>query len=278
MLGRATLQVCQIVTTADATVPNILGDSVCKCDEVDEEVHQCRICLMDSATEEDPFVTPCQCRGSIEKVHLGCLRQWTNTRLNLPKGSVDSFVFQKPICEMCKADYPAFIQQGEKTEKLVDTLPNVAAPYIVLQSSGKPSKNQHKDQRVSYHVVSFADQERILKIGRGHECGLRLDEVSMSRWHASIKFSDGKFFVEDHGSKFGTLLALNRPWELHANLPVSIKVGRTVLALQLPCLPQPQASSMESANCRSVTPCNDQMDSAAECSVTKLNLQSALHD
>merc|ERR1711862_474506 len=118
MLGRATLQVCQIVLDPeDATPPEILGEAVCACDETqDDTALQCRICL-DSATMDDPFVSPCSCKGSIEKVHLGCLRHWTKTRLNLPRGEVDGFVFQKPVCEMCKADYPAYIQQGEMRQQ-----------------------------------------------------------------------------------------------------------------------------------------------------------------
>lgn len=272
MLGRATLQVCQIVLDPeDATPPEILGEAVCACDETqDDTALQCRICL-DSATMDDPFVSPCSCKGSIEKVHLGCLRHWTKTRLNLPRGEVDGFVFQKPVCEMCKADYPAYIQQGEMRQQLVDELPKVAPPYMVLQSSGKPSKSHNKEPRVSYHVISFADEKRVLKIGRGHECGLRLDEVSMSRWHASIKFSDGEFYVEDHNSKFGTLLALNRPWQLCADAPVSIKVGRTVLAFELPSLPQPHMSPIQPTTCRSMTPCKDQEDFAAHQELSKAN-------
>lgn len=47
--------------------------------------------------------------------------------------------------------------------------------------------------------------------GRGHESDVRIPDVSISRHHATIKFVEGAFFLEDHNSKFGTLVALRKP-------------------------------------------------------------------
>jgi len=273
MLGRATLQVCQIVTGVHEMVaPDVLGDGVGFCEDSGDN-YQCRICLMDGCSLQDPFVAPCRCRGSVEKVHLSCLRQWTKTRLNFPAcDTVDSFVYQTPICEMCKADYPAFIRQSDEScTPLVDNLPSIAPPYVVLQSIAKSSKHHAQEQRVSYHANSFAQQDKILKIGRGHECSVRLDEVSMSRWHASIKFSNGQFFIEDHNSKFGTLLALQQPLLLQADTPISVKVGRTILSFAVPSLPQPLREQLQNNSTQRCSPCNLQVDVAFNGSNDKLH-------
>ncbi len=51
-----------------------------------------------------------------------------------------------------------------------------------------------------------------MRLGRGHESDLRIPDVSISRWHATVTFTDdGRFEIEDHNSKFGTLMALRRP-------------------------------------------------------------------
>ena len=55
----------------------------------------------------------------------------------------------------------------------------------------------------SDHVVSLADN-KMLKLGRGHEADIRIADVSISRWHATIRFSNGSFLLEDNHSKFGT--------------------------------------------------------------------------
>jgi RING-variant domain len=37
---------------------------------------QCRFCLEDTDTGKNPLIEPCACRGSVQFVHLLCLRRW----------------------------------------------------------------------------------------------------------------------------------------------------------------------------------------------------------
>jgi len=37
---------------------------------------QCRFCLEDTVTPKNPLIEPCVCRGSVQFVHLLCLRRW----------------------------------------------------------------------------------------------------------------------------------------------------------------------------------------------------------
>lgn len=41
---------------------------------------QCKICLNEEETAEDPFITPCKCNGSCAYVHFNCLKQWLDSR------------------------------------------------------------------------------------------------------------------------------------------------------------------------------------------------------
>lgn len=45
-----------------------------------------------------------------------------------------------------------------------------------------------------------------IKLGRGHECEIRITDISVSRNHAQIKNVGNSFYVFDNKSKFGTLI------------------------------------------------------------------------
>jgi hypothetical protein len=55
----------------------------------------CRICLDSKQWRENPFLSPCKCRGSVAFVHFKCLQQWriTNPPITLT------------LCPICKSDY-----------------------------------------------------------------------------------------------------------------------------------------------------------------------------
>lgn len=192
----------------------------------------CRICLLEGSSEDDPLIAPCRCKGSIEYVHLGCLRHWIRGRLNLSDNST-SFFLRQLTCELCKAPYPASVNTknatgGSESTPLVE-MPRPKAPFIALENMVRDSQ-QHSSRGL--HVISLADN-KLLKLGRGHESDVRIADVSISRCHATIRFHRGHFVLEDHNSKFGTLIAMKKPRALEPGSAMSIQVGRTVVALSL---------------------------------------------
>ena len=40
---------------------------------------------------------------------------------------------------------------------------------------------------------------------------IRITDISVSRKHAILHYENGKFFLEDNNSKFGTLILLKQP-------------------------------------------------------------------
>ena len=40
---------------------------------------------------------------------------------------------------------------------------------------------------------------------------MRVPDISVSRYHATIEFKDGSFYLRDNQSKFGTLIMLRKP-------------------------------------------------------------------
>jgi len=41
---------------------------------------------------------------------------------------------------------------------------------------------------------------------------MKIADISVSRLHAYIRIKNGTLVVEDNGSKFGTLVKINRPY------------------------------------------------------------------
>jgi len=186
----------------------------------------CRICLLEGSSDEDPLIRPCRCRGSIEYVHLGCLRHWVKGRLNLADNPEGSYFYRPLPCELCRAPYPASVIKGSEKFPLVE-VPRTTPPFIVLENMMRDSQ-QHSGRGL--HVVSLAEN-KLLKLGRGHESNVRIADVSISRCHATIRFHRGEFVLEDHNSKFGTLVAMKKPKHLEHGNTISVQVGRTVLCL-----------------------------------------------
>ncbi|ANQ09564.1 Uncharacterized protein PCOAH_00041460 [Plasmodium coatneyi] len=222
-LGRFRLKVRQFIDSVDTLNSLKLDDSPSKkCESIlDSSNIQCRICLIEGNQENDPLICPCDCKGSIKYAHLMCLRKWINGRLNLNDQLFSGSVFIKDICcELCKTKYPKSIKQNDELVQLVK-IPNLKTPLIVLDNIiGQTSKG--------VHLISFADK-KYLKLGRGHESDVRIPDVSISRYHATIKYEKGLFKLEDHNSKFGTLVALRKAREICPKDTMSLQVGRSVV-------------------------------------------------
>lgn len=83
----------------------------------------CRFCLESKKTKENPLLAPCECKGSIEFVHLVCLNRW---RFQNPERN-------KIICLLCHTNY---ILENEDELEIVptSTLLYVNLEYPILTS------------------------------------------------------------------------------------------------------------------------------------------------
>lgn len=224
--GRSQFRVRQVVLKGGVEGPD-LGDATCPpcrvdTDKFDEMADKpCRICLLEGSTPEDPLVAPCQCKGSIQHVHLGCLRHWVRDRLGLSNGDA-AFVVggagSRLSCELCKTPYQTKIKMGRTTTPLIE----LSSPFIVLESC-----NDHR-----LNVLPIVE-DKPLKIGRGHECDMNIHDTSISRVQASIELKDGHFVLKDQGSRFGTYIKITKPMPLQVGQQFSVQVGRTILQLSI---------------------------------------------
>jgi pSer/pThr/pTyr-binding forkhead associated (FHA) protein len=68
-----------------------------------------------------------------------------------------------------------------------------------------------------------------IKLGRGHDCEIRITDISVSRNHALIKNANNSFYIFDNKSKFGTLVKDEKLSVEIGRLSRGVQIGRTAL-------------------------------------------------
>jgi hypothetical protein len=78
--------------------------------------------------------------------------------------------------------------------------------YMILESvKSAPAK--------VIHVFNLAVSDTF-KIGRSVETDMKIADISVSRLHAYIRLRDNELYLEDNGSKFGTLVKVGNPFQM----------------------------------------------------------------
>ena len=160
------------------------------------------------------------------QIHIMCLKEWLNSKRLVYEGQkVTSYFWKALECELCKEPFENkmrssmfAIMQFERPER----------NYMILESiKSAPAK--------VVHVFDLKHDQ--FKVGRSVETDMKIADISVSRTHSFFKIKDNKIVVEDNGSKFGTLVKIQRPVDLLAvradHTSTIFQVGRTLIYLQL---------------------------------------------
>ncbi len=134
-------------------------------------------------------------------------------------------------CEICKQAYPYLFKVDNcKVYKLVDiVLPAAVAlqggHYLVLESLPL-----EKNSSRTIHFLGFTPDKTTYNMGRGHDSEVRVNDISVSRTHAIIKYQADGIYIEDNKSKFGTLVLLKDTFPMEREHTQAFQVGRTVVS------------------------------------------------
>lgn len=236
-LGR----VCFKVTSLRSNLECLSGENTQDSDESDCEIPNerengtCRICLYDDSDAQNPMISPCNCSGSMRYIHLNCLQQWLSSRMvSRNTENCTTYSWKSIDCEICKSSFPFTLGgKGESSDLFKVEKPNT--PYIVLEGIGS-DKNSNR----GVHIVSVTGTNDIT-LGRGHDADVRISDISVSRCHATIKFKEGNFIIEDNSSKFGTLVKCTEKVIVKSTSSLVIQIGRTVISVST----KPQGHNFE---------------------------------
>jgi len=112
-------------------------------------------------------------------------------------------------CEICKHAYPYLFRVDDHVYKLVDIQRPASGHFMVMESLPL-----EKNTSRTIHVLCFSNEKLTFNMGRGHESEVRVNDISVSRCHAIIKYKDDGIYIEDNRSKFGTLVMLKDTFPL----------------------------------------------------------------
>jgi hypothetical protein len=129
------------------------------------------------------------------------------------------YIWKNFECEICLSEYPKYIKYKQQTYTMVD-LDIPYEQYIILDYT-LYDDTKKKSFRKGIIVFRVNDNEEIT-IGRTQSNTIKLKDISVSRLHCYFIKKGGKIYISDKGSKFGTLVYLNRPFNLSYNSMVDL--------------------------------------------------------
>mmetsp|Transcript_105234 Transcript_105234/g.328089 ORF Transcript_105234/g.328089 Transcript_105234/m.328089 type:complete len:415 (-) Transcript_105234:104-1348(-) len=236
-VGRFGFRVRKLVASDSEEPMNLAFEEASTVAACSSESAPCRICLQCGPDAEGQLIAPCDCKGSVEFVHVGCLQHWMRARTAASEGK-RAYIFRLQTCELCKAPYPMRYTTADGQQLPLVQLETPAAPYVVLEelsmvraSDLEGAGQLPQTERPGLHLASLA--EGSIRLGRCRESDVEIHDEYVSRRHAMIQFADGRFLLEDSGSKWGTLVALREELRLGLDHTVSVQVGPAVFTLAL---------------------------------------------
>jgi hypothetical protein len=187
----------------------------------------CRVCYSEVNTDDDPLISVCKCNGSLKYLHLRCLQTWINVRGTVRQSHTSStYTWDRLFCELCKTHYPLKLSLKDRVLNLIAPL-RPKSKCIVLEELTRSTPGAE----LTYHFISPGRDA--VSIGRGHEADVRIDEISVSRFHASLKIKKGGVYLSDTNSKFGTLVEVTRGISMSSGSEFTVQAGKTLLTLSL---------------------------------------------
>ena len=195
----------------------------------------CRVCYCDDIEVNSPLITPCKCIGGLKYIHLKCLQNWIHAQsVNLSEESNDFclvYNVKQLSCEICKEKYPDFIYLNENDNNnnildIFDFVENKFKSYVILESY---FKNNFKNI-----FVLSCDSHNVISIGRSHETNLKINDITVSRFHSEIIKENNKFYIRDLYSKFGTgILLQNNKIKIKEDFPLYIQIGKNIMEIKI---------------------------------------------
>jgi RING-variant domain/FHA domain len=182
----------------------------------------CRICLGDDTDTPNPLISPCYCTGTMGVVHAQCLKRWLESKImRKVQNKAKIYTWKSLECELCKFRYPNKIKINSNTIDLIN-IEKPATNYIIFETLTETN---------NHITVLSIDKNNIIKLGRGNDTDLKIQDISVSRNHAFIKVKNSSLYLEDCNSKFGTLVKIKKDLSLDLDNKVLIQCGRTLLKL-----------------------------------------------
>jgi hypothetical protein len=133
------------------------------------------------------------------------------------------YIWKNLQCELCKTNFPSYLNFNGRQYDTVE-IPKPEPPYILMDILSR-----EKNVSRGIHIINMSGTQEI-KMGRGSDSDVRIQDISVSRSHAQITLHKSNFYLDDKGSKFGTLVLAKNRIEVAADKlnKIAMQVNRTV--------------------------------------------------
>ena len=179
----------------------------------------CRICLSEEHEKLNPLIHPCNCDGTMKYIHLECLKLLIQSKIKKSENDFCKILtFKRLECEICKTVFPEKISIKGNLYSIID-IEKPDKDYIILEGLIKETPEEK-----SIYIVHFKNKKEI-KIGRATDANIRLNDISVSRAHATINLFNDNFYLHDTNSKFGTLIKMKNIFNILVKKPFFVQKG-----------------------------------------------------
>ena len=220
-----------------------------------KKIKICRICYLEEFDKiNNPLIKPCKCSGSMKYIHYECILHWLKTKI-MDKSSrffsndyLSVFGLELIECELCKTRLPDYIRHNNEIYSLL----NLEKNYDTEKTLNKKEKKSKKQKEYIHNYIIFDsvtpqktddskfrfltkfDKNNILRIGRGLENQLILNDISVSRNHCKLIIDDNEdVILEDNSSRFGSLVLIQDEIEILKGHKLHAQVGTNYLIFTL---------------------------------------------
>ena len=196
---------------------------------------KCRICFVEGDFDgNNPLISPCNCTGSVKYIHLYCLRKWLTSKISIKStltNSIYCYTYKNLECEICKSIIPEQVEYRGKIISLLN-FKDIEPPFLILQTMNQYNPINKNIEYNAIFVISFKSK-KYLTIGRANNSDIKLNDISVSRNHSIINYDNGELYIDDIGSKFGTLLLIQNNILFLPYKEINIQTGKCHLIFYL---------------------------------------------
>lgn len=151
----------------------------------------------------------------MKTIHFDCLKEWLHSKIHFKESTyIYSYNWKFLECELCKERFKdSYLHKGRKYQILNYHRPT-DGDFIIFESF---TNTPHKTIHVLVVPKGEKERDKVFYVGWGNDVDMRITDISVSRLHATIWYSKGKWYVWDEDAKFGTLMNFKEPIGIPCN-------------------------------------------------------------
>ena len=195
----------------------------------------CKICKKgESDIYENPILKVCKC-NKCPLFHINCFKDFLKKEKDFgyneteyTNGTMKIIIVYNFICPYCSEPYNPIIIKNNKEYDILPYSYKKKDYYIILESLNFVKESIFTSMII---IFTFPNKKEEYFLGRGHEATFKISDISISRVHSKFYIKDNNIYIDDLGSKFGTLVLIRKDVDLNEIVDKKIKIqtGRTTL-------------------------------------------------